>query len=99
MQSEILGNAEGERWSSPAAARPWPMWGRQARPAAPAARTGQETAAILDDLHVTSPSSKTIRDQVFSSRFSSLRKRQSVPSAMIFCGLDLIMPVSCMRSA
>ena len=35
----------------------------------------------------------------FSSRFSSLRKRQSVPSSMIFCGLDLTMPASCRRSA
>jgi len=37
--------------------------------------------------------------QVFNSRFSSSRKRKSVPLAMIRCGLDLIMPVSCMRSA
>jgi hypothetical protein len=35
----------------------------------------------------------------FSSRLSSLKKRQSVPSAMIFCGLDLIMPASCSRRA
>ena len=34
----------------------------------------------------------------FSSRFSSLRKRQSVPSAMICCGVDLIRPASCSRS-
>ena len=36
---------------------------------------------------------------VFNSRFNSLRNRQSVPSAMIFWGLDLIMPASCSRSA
>ena len=42
---------------------------------------------------------RQLRAHVFSSRLSSSRKRQSVPSAMIFCGLDLIMPVSCMRSA
>src|SRR5215467_115740 len=35
----------------------------------------------------------------FSSFLSSLRKRQSVPWAMIFCGLDLIIPASCRRSA
>jgi hypothetical protein len=35
----------------------------------------------------------------FSSRLSSSRKRQSVPSAMIFCGLDLTKPNSCSRSA
>ena len=35
----------------------------------------------------------------FSSRLSSLRKRQSVPSAMSGFGLDLIMPTSCSRSA
>jgi len=31
----------------------------------------------------------------FSSFLSSLRKRQSVPWAMIFCGLDLIIPAPC----
>ena len=31
----------------------------------------------------------------FSSRLSSFKKRQSVLPAMIFCGLDLIMPASC----
>ena len=36
---------------------------------------------------------------VFSSFLSSLKKRQSVPWAMIFCGLDLIMPTSRSRSA
>jgi hypothetical protein len=36
---------------------------------------------------------------VFSSRLSSFRKRQSVCSAMSLCGLDLISPASCMRSA
>ena len=38
-------------------------------------------------------------DHPFSSFFSSLRKRQSVPWAMIFFGLDLINPASCRRSA
>ena len=36
---------------------------------------------------------------VFNSCFISSRKRQSVPLAMIVCGSDLIMPVSCRRSA
>lgn len=36
---------------------------------------------------------------VFNSRLSSLRKLQSVPSAMIACGLAVVMPVSFMRSA
>src|SRR5215813_2753698 len=35
----------------------------------------------------------------FSSRLSLFRKRQSVPSAMIFCGLDLIRPTSWRRRA
>jgi hypothetical protein len=35
----------------------------------------------------------------FSSRFSSLRKRQSVPWAMIFWGVALIMPASWRRRA
>jgi hypothetical protein len=35
----------------------------------------------------------------FSSRFSSFRKRQSVPSAMSWLGADVIMPTSFMRSA
>ena len=34
------------------------------------------------------------RIYAFNSFFSSLRNRQSVPCAMIFCGLDLIMPAS-----
>jgi len=35
----------------------------------------------------------------FSSRLSSFRKRQSVFSAMIFCGVDLMNPTSCSRRA
>jgi transposase len=48
--------------------------------------------SALEDLAFGSP-------HAFNSRLSSSRKRQSVPSAMIFCGLDLIRPASCMRSA
>src|SRR5262249_27791900 len=33
--------------------------------------------------------------QAFNSRLSSFKKRQSVPSAMILCGVDLIWPTSC----
>ena len=39
------------------------------------------------------------RAHAFSSRLSSLKKRQSAPSAMIFCGLTLIKPASRMRNA
>src|SRR5262252_2224638 len=39
------------------------------------------------------------RDHALSSRLSSFQKRQSVPSAMILFGLDLIMPASRSRSA
>ena len=35
----------------------------------------------------------------FNSFFSSVRKRQSVCSAMIFCGVDSMTPASCRRSA
>jgi len=35
----------------------------------------------------------------FNSFFSSLKNRQSVPSAMIFAGFDLIIPASCRRKA
>ena len=35
----------------------------------------------------------------FNSRLSSFKKRQSVPSAMIFCGLDLMKPASRRRRA
>ena len=42
---------------------------------------------------------RSARVHAFNSRLSSFKKRQSVPSAMIFCGLDLIMPISCKRSA
>jgi len=35
----------------------------------------------------------------FSSLFNSLKKRQSVPWAMIFWGVLLIIPASCRRSA
>lgn len=35
------------------------------------------------------------RDQLFSSRLSSLKKRQSVPCELILLGVDLIMPDSC----
>jgi hypothetical protein len=40
----------------------------------------------------------TAHGQPFSSRLSSLKKRQSVPCVMILLGVDLIMPASCSRS-
>jgi hypothetical protein len=43
-------------------------------------------------------SQKTLPAQLFSSRLSTLKKRQSVPSVMILVGVDLIMPDSCNRS-
>jgi len=36
---------------------------------------------------------------LFSAFLSSLNERQSVPWAMIFCGLDLIIPISRNRRA
>ena len=45
----------------------------------------------------SSPSSD--RRYSFNSLFNSLRRRQSVPCAMIFCGLDLISPASWSRRA
>ena len=42
---------------------------------------------------------KNTHDQPFSSRLSSLKKRQSVPWAMILLGADLIMPASRSRRA
>ena len=40
-----------------------------------------------------------MRVHAFSSFFNSFRNRQSVPWAMIFCGVDLIIPASCWRRA
>jgi hypothetical protein len=41
----------------------------------------------------------SLQYHAFSSRLSSFKKRQSVPSAMIFCGLALTKPTSCIRTA
>src|SRR4029078_11358301 len=35
----------------------------------------------------------------FISFFNSVKNRQSVPCAMSFCGVDLIIPTSCRRNA
>jgi hypothetical protein len=40
------------------------------------------------------PQTNDANSQPFSSRFSSLKKRQSVPCAMILLGADLIIPAS-----
>jgi hypothetical protein len=53
--------------------------------------------ATTEPSHTTS--SEAAGHQAFSSFFSSFRNRQSVPWAMIFCGVALIMPTSCSRSA
>src|ERR1700746_3488896 len=59
----------------------------------------------LEDCHPGRSPPRTSADAVsrvayaFSSRLTSFKKRQSVPLAMIFCGLLLIMPSSCSRSA
>ncbi len=55
---------------------------------------GQKPASGQNFCHFYGPLSFA---QVFSSRLSSFRNRQSVPSAMIFCGLDLTKPSSCKR--
>ena len=87
-----------------------PLGGERRRaprtPAAPAAKAGQEIAAILTDLHRKPPLFKYRAGRcarglahAFSSRLSSSRKRQSVPSARSLFGLDSIMPTSWSRSA
>ena len=43
--------------------------------------------------------SQQVPPYCFNSFFSSVRKRQSVPWAMSFWGLDLIIPASCRRRA
>ena len=47
---------------------------------------------------IPSPGVQRPLAHVFNSRLISLRKRQSVPVAMIFCGLDLIIPPSRSRN-
>ena len=49
-------------------------------------------------LHFAASILRGSHTHVFSSRLSSLKKRQSVPCAMILFGADLIMPASCNRS-
>src|SRR5262249_28186245 len=56
-------------------------------------KAGQNMASTEYDPHRCAPVL-----HVFSSRLNSSRKRQSVLSAMIFWGLDFIMPISCRRS-
>ena len=72
--------------------------------AAKADAPARKRRRFCDDLHGGASFSMlgvAQRDRVTSSTRASVRsrKRQSVPSAMIRCGVDLIMPVSCMRSA
>jgi hypothetical protein len=58
----------------------------------------QEPASGACHWHSKSPFSLFIV-YALSSRLTSSRNRQSVPSAMIFCRLDLIRPASCRRNA
>lgn len=57
----------------------------QPHPRAVLARTARPGAASLIGLAILIP-------YALSSFFSSLRNRQSVPCAMIFCGVELIIP-------
>src|SRR5262249_47579224 len=64
-------------------------------------KRGQHAAPILSGLtsavlhlHDKSPLRGAIPAHTFSSRLTSSRKRQSVASAMILLGFDLIMPTS-----
>jgi len=54
---------------------------------------------VMGPIVLATPSASSDPCYPFSSFFNSLRKRQSVPWARIFCGLDLIIPPSCRRSA
>jgi hypothetical protein len=56
-------------------------------------RLREELAGLMAELN------RRRRHYPFSSFFSSLWKRQSVPWAMIFCGLALIIPASWRRRA
>src|SRR5262249_44558880 len=75
--------------------------GKTRQPEPPSLRGGGEArnrthssaqVALVRRTHPSSPGSYAL-----SSFFSSFRKRQSVPSAMIFLGLDRIMPASWRR--
>ena len=66
-------------------------------------QAGQEIAAILPDVHwkpsVFSSAGASGGRYAFSSRLSSLRKRQSVPAARSSFGLEVMKPTSCICSA
>jgi hypothetical protein len=92
---QLLGNVQG----SEADARltdqsdPCRLWrglrgGRLGMEAVEPRRSGQRGAA-----------QESPTNHAFNSLFSSLMKRHSTPWAMIFCGLDLIIPASCRRRA
>ena len=68
----------------------------RSKPAAPASDTSSGSGVGSASSALGLP---VLCVHAFSSRLSSFRKRQSVPSAMIFCGLDLMKPTSCRRSA
>ncbi len=58
-----------------------------------------EDATSLSPLPLGEGQGEGSRAYPFNSFFSSLRNRQSVPWAMSFCGLVLIIPASCRRRA
>src|SRR5262249_15799202 len=83
-----------------------PNAARQARPKAGAQRTLEGVAWTR--LLGTGDGRDTVLTRLlhrprllypFNSFFSSLKKRQSVPWAMSFCGVDLMSPTSCRRRA
>ena len=82
----------GERFSATAGLIP-PSPQKPAAPATAALVTKRRLPCVIAIRSLQSP-----HVQTFSSRFSSLRKRQSVCSAISIFGLDLIMPASCIRS-
>ena len=92
-----------QRLSSPAIARQLGVsrapsaarnGGPRRKPAAPVTETVVKNRRRVCIIGIEVPSL-----QVFSSRFSSFKKRQSVPLAMIVFGSDLIMRASYSRSA
>src|SRR5262249_52931261 len=104
LREALRGNADGPgiSYNPHSGCFEDPLCGRQSRDVQEAGRARQcnaadEPASVLDDRHWKPP--LTLVAHPFSSRLSSFKKRQSVPSAMIFCGLDLMRPTSCRRSA
>ena len=73
------------------------VWSEVSGPSVSRARKCRRLSVRISGLFIRASFTPTV--QPFSSRFSSFRNRQSVPWAMIFCGLDLMSPASWRRSA